>query len=214
MKFSDPDSMVTCPLCDHSTTLDKCTTSESGAIECPACGGHIQPGEGDLEPTEKPPEKPHKPIPFQPMSESRAHAVLGRAWEPKVETEPPPKAFCSVCGAEWSMVKGKPWPNCGHTAEPTDDPNKAKRYNPPAGAAVAALQGRTLNVTRGKHTFPTVAYGSIHVGPFSVSVETTPDMNLVEVARKIRADLRTIANEAYEEEMEWYEEKIRKLKGE
>jgi hypothetical protein len=150
------------------------------------------------------------------MSETRARTVLGMSVTP--EHEPPPKAYCGECGSELPIVNGQPWFNCGHGCRKSegivDSPNKAKKFAPPAGTPRAAIIGRTLHVTRGKHTFPTVAYGSFHVGPFSASVELGPDGDFLESARAIRAQLRKLADEAFEEELEWYVQKFERVKGE
>jgi hypothetical protein len=163
---------------------------------------------------EIPPGPPRsKTLPFQaPMTETRARTVLGVAHPP--EHVPAPETYCGECGAQWPIVDGKIWPNCGHEAPSVDSPTKANKYNPPAGASRARVLGRTLYVTRGRATFPTVAYGSFHIGPFNLSAELGPDANIIEVARSLRADLKKIADEAFEEELNWYEQKLATVKGE
>jgi hypothetical protein len=39
-------------------------------------------------------------------------------------------------------------------------------------------------------------------------------MNMVETARILRIDLRKIADEAFADELKWYEEKLNVVKGE
>lgn len=128
--------------------------------------------------------------------------------------EPPPKTYCTTCGSEWPIVKGEIWKNCGHTGGSVGSPRNASNYNPPAGTPRATVLGTTLHITRGKATFPTVAYGNFHVGPFGASVELMPGMDLIETAARIRADLRKIADDAFAEELAWYEQKLVVVKGE
>jgi hypothetical protein len=137
--------------------------------------------------------------------------------KPAVPHEPPPVSYCSECGTEWAIVDGKLWPNCQCPAKGTvtsvDSPTKAAHYRPQSGTARAAILGRTMHVTRGKATFgfPGVQFGSFAIGPYSVSAELSPGANILEVARGLRDDMRKIADEAFDEEMKWYEEKVIRL---
>lgn len=237
MQYDDPNAIVKCTTCEEESEVGKCSKKDNGTLECPACGAPIEgaakPGvtktedkkaDEDDAPSEdvQPTERPKKVPAFQPaMSETKARAMLGMPLKDAPAHEPPPKGYCAQCGAEAALVDGKLWLGCGHASKDgsvsfgiVDDPKKAANYGPPAGVPRAVVIGRTLHVSRGRHTFPTVAYGGFHVGPFSASAEVGPDANLVDVARSLRAQLKKIADEAFDEELEWYEQKLNRVKGE
>lgn len=98
-----------CRECGETVAAAKCTRRPSGELECSECGAPI-PEEGFTE-------------------ELRAAA---KADAPREISFKRP-VFCDQCGAEWKIIDGKPWPNCGHKEGFVDDPKKAKRWNPPAG---------------------------------------------------------------------------------
>jgi hypothetical protein len=219
--FDDPTAAVRCDLCEAEGTVGECTKNDKGELECPACGATpvalkpvaLSSFDANAE---------DDPLPRHD-TKRRADAAI-----PKIEITDevipagPPKTYCAVCATELAIVNGKIWFNCGHreqdgimrglAAPNVDTPTKAERHAPVAGSARATILGRTLNVTRGKHTFPTVAYGSFHVGPFSASAELSPDADLVKTANEMRKALKTIADEAFDEEVAWYEQKLRSLK--
>ncbi len=235
MQYNDPNATVTCTVCEEDAKVGDCSSSTKGELECPACGAPIEgasrakdipskasdPDEvvvdedGDARTRAEMNEKHNTPGPrppttkgpaFQPqMSEARAKAVLG------IGHEAPPKSYCAECGSEWPIVNNAVWKNCGHTNDGVADPRQVSSYKPPAGTPRASIVGTTLIVTWGKSTFPTVVYGSFHVGPFSASVELMPGMNIVETAARIRADLKKIADDSFDDELAWYEEKLGKL---
>ncbi len=230
MKYTDPDATVTCGVCDESAIVKDCTTNDKGALECPACGAPIEAAavaskvtkvEEDIpfpenETITKPSERPatRKPV-FESKNEiAKQDAMLKDAVLPsRTEHEQPPKAYCSTCGSEWGVVNGKLWGNCGHNVEPTDSPTKAQRYSPPGGSARATVLGRTLRVTRGKSNFgyPGMNFGGFSIGPYEVTIEVGPGVDLLDASRGIRADLKKIADEAFDDELKWYEQKLAQL---
>lgn len=235
--YDDPEASVKCTVCEEVAAVKTCTRSDKGALECPACGAPIetvpmkttQAIEEDIPfPENKTITSPRKPV-FETKNEiAKQDAMLKDAVLPSLAPsvpdmveaqrripahEAPPKAYCGACGTELAIVNGKLWANCGHNVEPVDTPTKAERYSPPGGSARATVLGRTLRVTRGKANFgyPGMNFGGFSIGPYDVTMEVGPQVNLVEAARGIRADLKKIADEAFEEEMKWYEQKLAQL---
>jgi hypothetical protein len=216
-----PGGPVVCPICEEPTTIEKCTERPNGTHECPSCGAPIDvTNQVKTVKTEAPkidapkteaiigtrPKVPALTLPVrEDLSAPRAPLAPGPVHEP------PPKSYCGTCGVERAIVNGKIWKQCHDGAIDVGDPTRAAQYRPPAGSPMATITGRTLRVTRGKMVFPTVQYGSMTVGAYEMTIELGPDANVVEVARRIRADLKKIAEEAFAEELAWYEEKFRSL---
>lgn len=195
-----PDNAVVCGLCDQVTTLAKCTLRANGVYECPSCGAVIDPESATVPTLAQAAQLEVKP-------EAKPEA------KPVTTFEAPPKTYCGEDGTERPIVGGQVWKQCHPTTPDVGDSSLAANRRPQAGSPAAMITGRTLTITRGRHTFPTVAYGSIQVGHFTMSAELGADADVIEVARRIRADLEKIADEAFAAELKWYEEKFNALRN-
>jgi hypothetical protein len=217
-----PNGPIICSVCEEPTTIEQCSERPNGMHECPSCGAVIdvtlqaKPEAAKATPKIDAPKteviigtKPEVPALTLPVREDLSAPRAPVA--PGPVHEPPPKSYCGACGVERPIVQGKIWKQCHEGATDVGDPTRAAQYRPPAGSPVATITGRTLRVTRGKMVFPTVQYGSMTIGAYEMTIELGPDANAVEAARRIRADLKKIAEEAFAEELAWYEEKFRSL---
>lgn len=197
VQLPSPDGVTVCGLCDQQTTWAGCTVRPNGVYECPSCGAVIDP--------ETSPTQPEIDAP-------KVETIIGT--RPEVPAfESPPKTYCGEDGTERPIVAGKVWQQCHEGTADVGDPSRAANYQPKAGSSSATISGRTLTITRGRHTFPTAAYGSIQVGHFSMTVELGPGADVITVARQIRADLERIAEESFQSELKWYEEKFNALRN-
>lgn len=229
------DSQVKCPACDDVNPLEKWTLrSDKKTRECPSCGAPLEAlvAVGAADPAPDPDE-----VVVDEEGDARTRAEMNEKHDlpgprpadvqTKGKAGPPRKTYCGECAAEWAVVDGHPWMNCGHAgAEGVDDPRKAKRWNPPAGigtprtpnipqtapvfpaGAEITFTGPKLHVSWGEARFPIDAYNNFKVGPFSITATLHPDERITETASRMLAELRAIAELAFAAERKWYEEHL------
>lgn len=202
---------VKCSACEEEMPLDKLEKRDDGAYECMHCAAPIRIGK--TEPKSE--EKPKGP-------------------------KNPERKYCGECASEWPIVNGGFVINCGHVAaERVDHPTKAKRNKPPAGLQTrsqdvplplfaksqetsetrpgplsAQREGNKLFIPWGKARCPIDRFNAFEVGGFGLTVELSPGENVVEKARSMIAELRQIADIAFDEQKKWYLEKLAGLQKE
>lgn len=133
-----------CPACEEVVTIAaNAPTLANGSVECPECGGALDPKKTAT--TSEP-----DPIPEAEAKDAK------REERPKGAAEPPP-AYCNQCGAAWPRVDGRPFPNCGHSDGFVYDRSEAKELKPPAGhPRPTAAEEAAHNEAKAKRTHEAV----------------------------------------------------------
>lgn len=233
----DEGGNIKCPTCDEVSPGSRVTVRPDGKLECPACGSALPPpssNAGRLKPVPPPaPETPpaasqaqRRPIATEPLPKVYCNEC-GAEWY-RVDDKPFPN-----CGHTDGFVhdpaKARRYnPPAGHARLTALDGGKGKPTamiatagggggSLPAGvpsvaatssAVMIARQGNRLTMEWGKTNFMVAQHSSMGVGPFTLSAELPEGANEVDAARSMLADLRKIADEAFDETWKWYQEKL------
>lgn len=201
---------IRCPACDEFVRRENFSQRDDGLHECPECGAAITL-----------PKKKKS----EPESEEKTTSVKN-----------PHLKYCGQCGSEWPILNDRFVINCGHmTAERIEDPEKAKKYGPPAGLQTRATKSKpkereipeTPEKPMSKAVSPTVTVGGgkvsvawaesmfrvadhsyFRVGSFILTAECSENDDHIEVGKKLIVEGEKLADFAFERQKAWYLKKL------
>lgn len=214
-----------------------------GQLECPECGGILEPAKALPESITSPDSGTKTKIPStNGLEYADAAAVMPKgeltpkqfidAKRTPIGKNPPPQAFCNECGEPWPRVEDRPVPTCGHSDGFVYKPSEARRHKAmleeirnakteapkpeatkpevPPTSKPEIVKGDPrdghvilpmVRIEWGKSTFQPQAYSTFTVGPFSMEVPIGEE-------HTARAKLKELASIAFQEQLEWYAEKL------
>lgn len=217
---------VTCEACDTELLLGKLEKRADGDYECSECAAPIKVSKTKVDKLFNGDDTDAGVV---AGDEDEERAAIQEEAKPKKKDGARSGVFCGECGAEWPVLNGEPTNNCGHKAKGVDDPAKATKpkavtasgVSTPKGTATMRIQGEpvvTISGTRvsvawGKVVFPVgeprgYKFSNMDIGSHIIARELAPGEDLRQVVAAMIADLRWIADLAFETQFSWYKEKL------
>lgn len=215
---------VTCEACDAESRASKLSRRADGSYECPECGAPVEIGKetkklldaSSKKSTPSPEAVEKKKTPKAPPSEEDEEDDEDE--DEEEEEKPRPKRegkasggiYCAICGTQWPMVDGKPWPNCGHNKGHVDDPSMAKKISPPAGHQMPSV--KKVRVTLPEAMFRVADFCTFRTPSFELEAEIKDGEDWIAVKQQLLAAARRAQDEAFNEIHASYMQKLEFIK--
>jgi hypothetical protein len=210
--FTD-GSLVKCEACGTVIDLKKLTARADGTHECSTCGAPLDIDALPRQPQTEPAREKPKGEETYDHSSSRVDVKMPE------QTIMRATMYCGECATTLSEALGKDdkpltfFP-CGHTgAEVVDSPSKAKKVKPAAGSQMMPERdGLRVHVEWGESMFRVADFSSFRVGPISMTFTVQPGTSVSDAVRRARQEMKKLADEEFDQKLEWYREKLGLLK--
>lgn len=232
-----PSSIQKCGACGDDFDLKEAKQRTDGKYECSHCGaaldtgGPAPPPQPDKKPASTELKDPHRkycgecasewPIVDGPRGKhfviNCGHTTAIRVAHPDEAKRNAPPAGLQTRSLDVpkpsSDRSDEPRPGGGSRATmPKDNAKADYGFNTSPPAPKVVIEGNRMSVLWGKSTFPLGMMSNFTVGDVFLSTELPEGANRVAEAKKIIADLKEIADHAFNVQSKWYLEKLGSLK--